>query len=154
MKSSTKINLDEIDHQILKILHRDARISMTALGKLVHLTSQAVKNRLDRLNDLGIVNHYTVNVNCPVYGYKIHVLLNLQVERNMLSQLTEYLRHSTYHILHFYQTTGTQSYTIDSYFTDDNELHEFLSEIQKFATCEIQMVLQEIPLRLEKDDAY
>ena len=64
--------IDETDHKLLSILHRDARISMTELGKQVHLTSQAVKNRLDRLTDLGVVNHYTANVNCPVYGYKTH----------------------------------------------------------------------------------
>ena len=58
--------IDKTDHEILSILHKEARISMTELGKRVHLTSQAVKNRLDRLTDLGVVQHYTVNVNCPI----------------------------------------------------------------------------------------
>lgn len=63
--------IDKTDHEILSILHKETRISMTELGKRVHLTSQAVKNRLDRLTDLGVVHHYTVNVNCPIYGYKV-----------------------------------------------------------------------------------
>ena len=68
----TTKKLDKTDHEILSILHKEARISMTELGKRVHLTSQAVRNRLDRLTDLGVVHHYTVNVNCPIYGYKTH----------------------------------------------------------------------------------
>ena len=42
---------------------------MTELGKEVFMTSQAVKNRIARLQDLGVVERYTVNVNCPLFGY-------------------------------------------------------------------------------------
>ncbi len=145
-------NLDEIDHRLLEILHQDARISMTSLGKHVHLTSQAVKNRLDRLSDLGIVKHYTVNVNCPVYGYKVHAIIHLQAEQHTQNRLIEFLRQSDYHIVHFYQTTGMQAYTIDSFFTDEKELHTFLSKIQKYGSYEIQMVLKEFSLSKEDSD--
>ena len=74
---SNNKKIDKTDHEILSILHKEARISMTELGKRVHLTSQAVKNRLDRLTDLGVVHHYTVNVNCPIYGYKTHALIKI-----------------------------------------------------------------------------
>ena len=59
--------LDETDIKIINALKKNGRISMTDLGRQVYLTSQAVKNRLERLQDLGIVERYTVNVNCPVF---------------------------------------------------------------------------------------
>ena len=43
--------LDETDIKIINALKKNGRISMTNLGRQVYLTSQAVKNRLERLQD-------------------------------------------------------------------------------------------------------
>ena len=45
---------DKTDEEIISILWRDGRITMQELGRRVHLTGQAVKNRIERLEDLGI----------------------------------------------------------------------------------------------------
>ena len=58
--------LDETDIKIINALKKNGRISMTNLGRQVYLTSQAVKNRLERLQDLGIVER----PNAPIL-YKI-----------------------------------------------------------------------------------
>lgn len=141
--TDNKIDLDDTDHKILEILHKDARISMTALGKQVHLTSQAVKNRLDRLTDLGIVHYYTVNVNCPAYGYKKHALIYVTVHAHYMEKLANFLSESNYRIVHCYQITGAQAVFIDSYFADDDELDEFLKVIQNYGTYEIQLVIKD-----------
>lgn len=49
--------LDETDMKIIHALRKNGRISMTELGKEVFMTSQAVKNRIARLQDLGVVEH-------------------------------------------------------------------------------------------------
>ncbi len=55
----------ETDIKIINALKKNGRISMTDLGRQIYFSSQAVKNRLERLQDLGIVERYTVNVNLP-----------------------------------------------------------------------------------------
>ena len=47
--------LDDTDRKIIKELKKNSRISMTELGKKVFMTGQAAKNRLERLQDLGVV---------------------------------------------------------------------------------------------------
>ncbi|WP_444180795.1 AsnC family transcriptional regulator [Dialister hominis] len=146
MQNSVNKNIDDIDRQILEILMRNARISMTELGKRVHMTSQAIKNRLERLNELGVVQRYTVNVNCPVYGLKTHAIIKLNLNSQKQLQLLDYIQSNSYHIIHFYQITGAMAYMIDSYFLDDEELQTFLKHIQQYGAYEIQLVLQDIPL--------
>ena len=73
--------IDETDRRILEYLHKNSRATMKEIGEKVHLTGQAVKNRLERLEDLGILKSYTVNIDCPVFGYKTHALLRLQLKR-------------------------------------------------------------------------
>ena len=138
--------IDKTDHEILSILHKEARISMTELGKRVHLTSQAVKNRLDRLTGLGVVHHYTVNVNCPLYGYKTHALIKITPHSGFMKSLLDYLTQCHSHINHCYQITGAQTLSIDSYFTDEDELQEFIDTIQKWGDYEIELVLRDILL--------
>ena len=146
MQNSVNKKIDDIDRQILEILMRNARISMTELGKRVHMTSQDIKNRLERLNELGVVQRYTVNVNCPVYGLKTHAIIKLNLNSQKQLQLLDYIQSNSYHIIHFYQITGAMAYMIDSYFLDDEELQTFLKHIQQYGAYEIQLVLQDIPL--------
>lgn len=50
--------MDELDKQILMILQEHARISMTELGKVVALSQPAVTERVRRLEEKGIIDHY------------------------------------------------------------------------------------------------
>lgn len=140
--------IDETDKRILSILHTHGRISMTELGKQVHLSGQAVKNRLERLSEIGVVNHYTVNINCPVYGHKVHVLIRLQLTTLSVNQFTQLLRSSQYHIIHYYKTTGAFPLVLDAYFIDETQLTEFLHILDEFATYEISMIIDDQSLTL------
>lgn len=140
--------IDDTDKRILSILHSHGRISMTELGKRVHLSGQAVKNRLERLSEIGVVNHYTVNINCPVYGHKVHVLIRLQLTSISVNQFTQKLRSSQYHIIHYYKTTGAFPLILDAYFIDETQLTEFLHILDEFATYEISMIVDDQSLAL------
>ena len=138
--------LDKTDTAILQILWKDARISMTELGKRVYLTGQAVKNRLDRLTDLGVLQRYTVHLNCPAYGYPMHALISLQMDIlvNAQTRFKDFIWKGKYRINHCYQTTGKRAYFIDSFFHDNDELRTFLSELSAYGSYEVQMVLKDI----------
>jgi Lrp/AsnC family transcriptional regulator, leucine-responsive regulatory protein len=50
--------MDELDRQILMVLQDQARISMTELGKIVALSQPAVTERVRRMEEKGIIDHY------------------------------------------------------------------------------------------------
>ena len=111
---------DEIDEEIIRILWRDGRITMQELGRRVHLTGQAVKNRIERLEDLGIIQRYTVNVNCPVYGYKIHALIKVELSASQPQGFEDFINSGQYKIIHCYRVTGKPSYVVDAYFMSED----------------------------------
>jgi Lrp/AsnC family transcriptional regulator, leucine-responsive regulatory protein len=55
--------MDTVDKQILLILQEQARISMTELGKKVALSQPAVTERVKRLEEKGMIDHYRAVVN-------------------------------------------------------------------------------------------
>lgn len=136
--------IDGTDEEILRILWQDGRISMQRLGQLVHLSGQAVKNRIEKLEALGIIQHYTVNINCPVYDCKIHALIKLELGLPQRLSFEEFIRRSPCRILHCYQITGRQSYIIDVFFRSDEERDNFLADVGKYGVYEIDLILRTI----------
>lgn len=55
-----RLPLDQIDRRILAALTEDARVPLVALAAHVHLSRNAVKQRMDRMERQGVIAGYTV----------------------------------------------------------------------------------------------
>lgn len=72
--------LDEIDHTILRLLRDDARQPATAIAEHVEITPGAVRRRIERLEKLEVINHYTVVLNHGKVGPSVEAYLELTFE--------------------------------------------------------------------------
>lgn len=54
------LHLDEIDHRILAELTADARVPLVTLAARVHLSRNAVKQRMERMERDGVIDGYTL----------------------------------------------------------------------------------------------
>lgn len=61
--------LDDIDRALLEALTEDARASYAALGSRVGLSAPAVKRRVDRLVDRGVISGFTIVVDPQHRGW-------------------------------------------------------------------------------------
>ncbi len=57
---SKAVALDDTDRRVLEHLGRDGRASYAEIGLLVNLSATAVKRRVDRLRERGVVRGFTV----------------------------------------------------------------------------------------------
>lgn len=55
-----RLHLDQIDRSILAALTEDARVPLVTLAAHVHLSRNAVKQRMDRMERQGVIAGYTV----------------------------------------------------------------------------------------------
>ncbi|WP_135821957.1 AsnC family transcriptional regulator [Halostella litorea] len=55
-------DLDETDMEILSLLAEDARRPFSSIGEAVGLSGPAVSDRVTRLEETGVINGFTVNV--------------------------------------------------------------------------------------------
>lgn len=71
--------LDEKDLEILKQLQKDAWITHTALGEIVHLSASAVQRRIQRLRADGVITgaRATVDEAKTGRGLRVYLLLEL-----------------------------------------------------------------------------
>lgn len=73
-------HLDAVDREIISVLARDGRISMTALAEKVHISRTHCHARLQQLQRAGVITGFTINVD-PVklgLGASAHVILKLR----------------------------------------------------------------------------
>lgn len=75
---STVEHLDEVDWRLLEVLQRDGRAGYAELGRAVSLSASAVTERVRRLEDLGVITGYTVEVDPDRLGLPIAALVRLR----------------------------------------------------------------------------
>jgi DNA-binding Lrp family transcriptional regulator len=75
--------MDEIDRQIVALLRQDARRSFQSIGLRVSLSAPAVKRRVDRLQEDGIIRGYSAVVDPGRFGWTTHAIVALYTEGRM-----------------------------------------------------------------------
>ena len=63
------IRMDETDSKILWALINDARSKLTSIAKDCKLSSTAIKNRIDRLKNGGVIVNAALSINMASFGY-------------------------------------------------------------------------------------
>ncbi len=73
-------DLDETDLELLELLLSDARRPWSELAEVVDLSPPAVADRVERLQEQGVIRRFTVDVDRSQLGGGVPVLLTLTVE--------------------------------------------------------------------------
>jgi len=75
--------MDEIDHQIIALLRENARRSFQDIGDRVALSAPAVKRRVDRLQDAGVIHSYAAIIDPAQLGWNTLAVVELYCEGRM-----------------------------------------------------------------------
>ena len=71
-------NIDAIDRQILRLLQENARRTFGAIGREVGLSAPAVKRRIARLEEGGVIRGYTTLVDHAYLGQSVEAFAELR----------------------------------------------------------------------------
>lgn len=74
------VELDSYDRKILALLQENARISLTEIGRRIHLTSPAISERVKRLEEARVIEGYAARVNLRALGYSFEAFIQVVVE--------------------------------------------------------------------------
>lgn len=64
--------LDEVDEQLLNLLQANARYTAIELAEEIGVSDNTVHNRMDRLEEAGIITGYTTSVDHERAGFKLY----------------------------------------------------------------------------------
>ncbi|PRX50874.1 DNA-binding Lrp family transcriptional regulator [Prauserella shujinwangii] len=70
--------VDATDREILALLQQDARRTLSDIAARVTLSTAAVKRRIDRLQDAGVILGYTVRLDHAKLGWEVEAFTELR----------------------------------------------------------------------------
>lgn len=71
--------MDSVDRQLIQALRENGRASYAELGRLVGLSGPSVTDRINRLENSGVITGYRATVNLASLGYGVTALIGLQL---------------------------------------------------------------------------
>ena len=86
--------LDDTDREILQLLLEDARRPFSDIAEEVDLSAPAVSDRVDRLEELGLIRRFTVDVDRSLLREGVPVLVTIDTAPGTASQVREALSES------------------------------------------------------------
>lgn len=75
-------DLDDMDFNILKRLSQDAKISFADLGKAVNLTGPAVHGRVKKMENLGVIKSYGIDLDFQLIGLPVCAFVRVQTSKS------------------------------------------------------------------------
>ena len=102
--------LDAHDTRILAELQADARLTMSELGRRVHLSQPAVTERVRKLEAAGVITGYRATVDLSRLGYGIRALIRIgRAEYPRVIKLIQ----QTPECINAYNVTGEDSWMLE-----------------------------------------
>src|SRR5690606_304125 len=79
--------IDAVNRKLLELLALDGRMSYAALGRHVHLTRAAVRDRVNSLVRSGVLERFAVIINPEKLGYTLSAFFEIDVEPARLEEV-------------------------------------------------------------------
>src|SRR5437588_4622512 len=136
--------MDETDRVIVALLRENARRSYQDIGRRVHLSAPAVKRRVDRLEQAGVILGYTTVVDPPVFGWHAEAFVDLYCEGKMPGEAIKRAVEREAGVVSAHTVAGEASALLHVMAEDTKDLESVLERIR--ATDGISRTVTEVVL--------
>jgi Lrp/AsnC family leucine-responsive transcriptional regulator len=122
--------MDEIDVEILRILQKNARISVSDISNKVNLSVSAASERIKKLENSGVIKQYTTIINGAMMGKELIAMMSVSLERPQFTDgFMEFINKED-EVVECLCTAGGYDYVIKIVTKNTFTLEKFLTRIK------------------------
>jgi len=136
------MELDNIDFKILHLLSENSRIQWKDLGERIHMTGQAVGNRIKKLEDSGVIKTYSIMVDEMKLGLSFTAFVIIYMKTSNHDPFLHFMKERK-EIVEAHRVSGEGCYHMKVKVTAQEELNLFLNEILRFGNYALYLSIQE-----------
>lgn len=138
---------DPINARILRELTENPRLSMTALGRRVGLSSPAVSERVRRLEEAGVIRGYRLEVDAAALGLPIAAYVRIRPNPGQLPRVAE-LAQRIPEVVECHRVTGEDCFILKVYLPSLDQLDRVLDRFLLHGTTTTSLIQSSpVPLR-------
>ena len=125
------VAMDHIDRDILRALERDGRMRWGELAAAVHLSPNAVAERVRRLQRSGAIAGFSVRRDWAVLGRPVHAFVDIKLVpgADHAAFESELALHEP--ITEAHHVTGRYDYLLAGHFSDLQAVDELLTQLKR-----------------------
>ncbi|MFL0250721.1 Lrp/AsnC family transcriptional regulator [Clostridium neuense] len=135
--------IDKTDTEILNLLIENSRAQWQEIGDRVHLTGQAVKNRINKMEKLNIIEGYTLKVNLHKLGKSLIAFITVFMKSSNHSEFKKYILNNSL-IIEATRISGDGCYMLKAAVLDDKELTKLLDEILEYGNYKVNLAIENV----------
>ena len=137
------MQIDKLNWAILAELQKDARIPVKDIAQTIGLSSPAVSERIQKLEDLGIIKGYTAKINIEALGYPLGVNISIKLRYGQTQNFIEYIK-TVPEIFECVQLTGHDCMQMKGYVRDPSHLQNLNSRLAAYGEMTTSLVLSSV----------
>ncbi|HDR6275231.1 MULTISPECIES: Lrp/AsnC family transcriptional regulator [Bacillus] len=133
------VKLDEIDHKIMNLLYENARISVSEIGRIISMTQPAVKERMNKLEDQGVIAAYRTKFEPSKINKNIQAFIMFKT-----SQCADFIQYcnAAPEVTDLYRISGEFNYMMKVMSDSMDSLAAFLDSLMQFGLSSPLIVLK------------
>ncbi len=132
--------MDEIDYEIIKLLQENSQLTITQLSKMINLSRPSTKERIDKMVEKGIIEHFTIIVDPKKIGRKIVFYIELSKLNISHKAFVEKMLEKEI-ITEIHAITGKNNYLMKASAPDIDSMNNLLEELMTYGRVETSIVL-------------
>jgi Lrp/AsnC family transcriptional regulator, leucine-responsive regulatory protein len=137
------MELDNIDFQILRLLSENSRIQWKDLGEQIHMTGQAVGNRIKKLEDNGVIKAYSLIVDEMKLGLSYTAFIIIYMKTPNHVSFIRFMNDRN-EVVEVHRVSGEGCYHLKIKVNSQEQLNLFLDKILEYGNYSLHLSIQEI----------
>lgn len=140
------MELDNIDFQILRLLSDNSRIQWKDLGAQVHMTGQAVGNRIKKLEESGVIKAYSLIVDEMKLGLSYTAFVIIYMKTANHDSFIRFINEQI-EVTEAHRVSGEGCYHLKIKVNSQEQLNVLLNKILDYGNYSMYLSIQDIKKR-------
>ena len=137
------MQIDKLNWAILAELQKNARMAVKDIAKTVGLSSPAVSERIQKLEDLGIIKGYAAIIDIEALGYPLGVNISIKVRYGQTQNFMDFVK-TVPEIFECHQLTGRDCMQMKGHVKNPNHLLNLNSRLAAYGEMTTSLVLSSV----------
>ncbi|MBT2653997.1 Lrp/AsnC family transcriptional regulator [Bacillus sp. ISL-18] len=137
------MDIDQIDFQILRLLTENSRVQWKDLGEKIHMTGQAVGNRIRKLEDSGVIKAYSLIIDEMKLGLIFTAFVIVHMKSANHDAFIWFIKDRK-EVVEAHRVSGQGCYHLKLKVKSQEQLNQILNKLLDHGNYSLNLSIQEI----------
>jgi Lrp/AsnC family leucine-responsive transcriptional regulator len=141
-----RFRLDGTDIAMIEALQENGRITVSELGRKVGLSQPAASERLNRLEERGVITGYTARIDPSAVGLNMMAVIRLRTTHEFIRPCLKQFA-TMPHVIEVLRLTGEDCFLLKVVVPTPRDLESIVDSIAKYGSATTSLVLRSEPIK-------